>query len=304
MGPKEGGRDRQQRTAKGENKGVIKDLKALPEKRKVVLEEVFKLLDNDASGAITNDELFECGVAFNDKFTKEKCEVLYSKIDRDRDGFVNEKEFLAFFALYTKEMADDKFDAGIKAFHTKLDEKADEEEEDSDDDVPDLEEAEGEEGASGRGKQSRSEKKSRKAMQKLGMKPVPGIIRCTVKKSKNILFVISKPDVFKSPASDTYIIFGEAKIEDMSAQAQSAAAEQFKAPDVSEAQAATAGAAAVADAEPKIEEADEDDQDETGLEPKDIELVMNQAGVTRAKAVKALKNQNSDIVNAIMELTM
>ena len=166
----------------------------------------------------------------------------------------------------------------------------DEDEDGSDDDDED-----------GRGKQSRSEKKARKAMQKLGMKPVPGIIRCTVKKSKNILFVISKPDVFKSPASDTYIIFGEAKIEDMSAQAQQQAAEQFKAPDMAEAAAATA----VADAsEPAVEEADDDDQDETGLEPKDIELVMNQAGVSRAKAVKALKNQNSDIVNAIMELTM
>ena len=55
-------------------------------------------------------------------------------------------------------------------------------------------------------------------MQKLGMKPVTGIVRVTIKKSKNILFVISKPDVFKSPASDTYIIFGEAKIEDLSAQ--------------------------------------------------------------------------------------
>lgn len=43
----------------------------------------------------------------------------------------------------------------------------------------------------------------------------------------------------------------------MSAQAQSAAAEQFKAPDMSEAAAATA----VADAsEPAIEEVDEDDQ--------------------------------------------
>ena len=29
------------------------------------------------------------------------------------------------------------------------------------------------------------------------MKPVPGVMRVTVKKSKNILFVISKPDVFK-----------------------------------------------------------------------------------------------------------
>lgn len=33
-----------------------------------------------------------------------------------------------------------------------------------------------------------------------------------------ILFVIQAPDVFKSPNSDTYVIFGEAKIEDLSAQ--------------------------------------------------------------------------------------
>lgn len=47
-----------------------------------------------------------------------------------------------------------------------------------------------------------------------------------------ILFVIQSPDVFKSPASDTYVIFGEAKIEDLSAQAQATAAEQFKAPQM------------------------------------------------------------------------
>ena len=61
-------------------------------------------------------------------------------------------------------------------------------------------------------KQSRSEKKARKAMLKLGLKSYPGITRVTIRKSKNILFVISKPDVFKSPASDTYIVFGEAKV--------------------------------------------------------------------------------------------
>lgn len=43
-----------------------------------------------------------------------------------------------------------------------------------------------EEGGAGRGKQSRSEKKSRKAMQKLGMKPVTGVTRVTIKKSKNV----------------------------------------------------------------------------------------------------------------------
>lgn len=31
---------------------------------------------------------------------------------------------------------------------------------------------------------------------------------------------------------------------------------------------------------------------------------MQQAGVTKTKAIKALKNNGNDIVNAIMELTM
>lgn len=94
------------------------------------------------------------------------------------------------------------------------------------------------------------------AMSKLGLKPVHGVTRITIRKSKSILFVISRPDVFKSPASDIYIVFGEAKvglsfllfnlqkiysispqsllsspqIEDLSQQAHKAAAEKFKVP--------------------------------------------------------------------------
>ncbi len=40
--------------------------------------------------------------------------------------------------------------------------------------------------------------------------------------------------------------------------------------------------------------------DETGVEGKDIELVMSQANESRSKAVKALRNNNNDIVYAIM----
>ncbi|KAK4748914.1 hypothetical protein SAY87_015500 [Trapa incisa] len=184
--------------------------------------------------------------------------------------------------------------------HQKIDndEPVIEDEEDEEDDDEDEDEAEGAHGESGgRSKQSRSEKKSRKAMLKLGMKPIPGVSRVTVKKSKNILFVISKPDVFKSPASDTYVIFGEAKIEDLSSQLQSQAAEQFKAPDTSNV-APKPEPSAVAQ-----EDQDEVEIDETGVEPKDIELVMTQAGVSRSKAVVALKAANGDIVSAIMELT-
>merc|ERR1712008_205380 len=133
---------------------------------------------------------------------------------------------------------------------------------------------------------------------KLGLKPVTGVSRVTIRKSKNILFVIQKPDVYKNPASDTYIVFGEAKIEDLSQQAQMEAAQKFKNAEVP--QAAEAAAAGPA---PIIEE-DDEDVDAAGVEEKDVDLVMSQANVSRGKAVKALKNNANDIVNAIMELTM
>ena len=167
-------------------------------------------------------------------------------------------------------------------------------------------------------KQNRSEKKSRKAMQKLGMRPVPGVLRVTVKKSKNVLFVISKPDVFKSPTADTYVVFGEAKSEDLSASSQAAAAKQFRQPDAATTAAAAAATASTPlDAPPDMAAAaaapaagaaappaeTEEELDETGIEPKDVELVMSQAGCSRAKAVKALKENDGDLVNSIMSLT-
>lgn len=191
-----------------------------------------------------------------------------------------------------------------------------ESESDSDDsDIPDLEEADAQpltqeqkqvaaaagipEEMVSKTKQSRSEKKARKSFSKLGLKPVPGVSRVTIRKSKNILFVINKPDVYKNPGSDTYIVFGEAKIEDLSQHATITAAEKFKAAEP----AAMGGADAAAKAKPE-EESDEEEVDATGIEEKDIELVMSQATVSRSKAIKALRNANNDIVNAIMDLTM
>ncbi|XP_014217186.1 nascent polypeptide-associated complex subunit alpha [Copidosoma floridanum] len=183
---------------------------------------------------------------------------------------------------------------------------------DSDDTIPELEDGTSGSGAySGIGipgmpidvsktKQNRGEKKARKLMSKLGLKPVTGVNRVTIRKSKNILFVINKPDVLKNPASDTYIIFGEAKIEDLSQQAQVAAAEKFKEHPIPTATEASGSMTAVT----TIQEEDEEEVDETGVEEKDIELVISQASVSRAKAIKALKNNQNDIVNAIMELTM
>ncbi|PIM99561.1 Transcription factor [Handroanthus impetiginosus] len=181
----------------------------------------------------------------------------------------------------------------------KEDEEHDDDADDSDDEEDDKDD--GTPGGNESSKQSRSEKKSRKAMLKLGMKPVTGVSRVTIKRTKNILFFISKPDVFKSPNSETYVIFGEAKIEDLSSQLQTQAAQQFRMPDMGSVMAKSEIAAAAAASAQADEE--EEEVDETGVEPRDIDLVMTQAGVSRTKAVKALKTHNGDIVSAIMELT-
>ncbi|KAL7977825.1 hypothetical protein Chor_010777 [Crotalus horridus] len=163
------------------------------------------------------------------------------------------------------------------------------------------------------------------AMSKLGLRQIHGVTRITIRKSKNILFVITKPDVFKSPASDIYIVFGEAKIEDLSQQVHKAAAEKFKVP-VEHSPLITEAAPALTIKEESEEEEEvreetkdgnllqasletvvergkaemDENVDETGLEVRDIELVMAQANVSRAKAVRALRHNNNDIVNAIM----
>ena len=51
---------------------------------------------------------------------------------------------------------------------------------------------------------------------------------------------------------------------------------------------------------PELEAAAEEDGpvDETGVDPKDIDLVMQQVGCSRAKAVRVLKESSGDLINA------
>ncbi|KAG6367326.1 hypothetical protein INS49_001513 [Diaporthe citri] len=171
---------------------------------------------------------------------------------------------------------------------------------------------------------SRNEKKARKAMEKLHLTRIQGHHPCHPPPTKelggawehvlrkrsgaSILFVINNPEVYKSPNSNTYIVFGEAKIEDLNASAQAAAAQQL-----AQAEHDHAGhdhgesSKAVEGGEAKKEEEEEDDGEEVdaeGIEDKDIELVMTQANVSRKKAIKALKENDNDIVNSIMALSI
>ncbi|WFD23351.1 GAL4 enhancer protein [Malassezia equina] len=187
------------------------------------------------------------------------------------------------------------------------------------DDVKDLKvqdvEAEADDGEVGVPEriQSRAERKSRKTLQNIGLKKVQGIQRVTMRRPRGHLYVVANPEVYKSPVSDVYIVFGEVKNEDMSAFAQAQAAQMAQA----QAQEKVMADAAAGTAEPSfnvsdlaskktVEDDDEDDDtpiDETGVDAKDIDLVMEQVSCSRRKAVKALKENNGDLINAIMSVS-
>merc|ERR1712137_1053321 len=146
------------------------------------------------------------------------------------------------------------------------------------------------EAAAGRSsRQSKSEKKARKQIQKLGLRPITDVTRVTIKKSKNVIFAITEPDVFKSPSSETYVIFGEVKVDDFGQQTGlQKAAESLEDGEES----------ATVEEVPALEGEGAGDVAES-----DIELVMKQTEATREQAIDALKKSDGDVVNAIMELT-
>jgi nascent polypeptide-associated complex subunit alpha len=97
-----------------------------------------------------------------------------------------------------------------------------------------------------------------------------------------------------------YIVFGEAKIEDIGAQAQASAAQAFR-QDLENPVAAAAAPAAKAAVAAKAEEDETvSAEDEAGFSAEDIALIMSQAAVSKAKAIAALKENKGDVVNTIM----
>lgn len=118
-------------------------------------------------------------------------------------------------------------------------------------------------------------------------------------------------------ANTHFSIFGEAKIEDLSSQISDSALKNITPSDGANvgngdshaghnhAHDHGKGKAIDAGDAKKDEEEDEGEEiDDSGLEAKDIELVMAQANVSRNKAVKALKENGNDIVNSIMALSV
>ena len=151
-------------------------------------------------------------------------------------------------------------------------------------------------------KLNRGEKKCRKALLKLGMKQVAGITRVTLKKRDGLIFVINEPEVLKSTTNESsYAVFGELKLDDPNLRSmQQSEAQKFVQKEAAQAQASDASAKkddskASADNEAALSE--------EGLTPNHITMVMEHASCTRNEAIKALRETNDDMINAVMTLT-
>lgn len=153
---------------------------------------------------------------------------------------------------------------------------------------------------------SKTDKKARKAFEKAGLKLVPGIVRVTLRRGNNHIFVIAEPEVYRNPATSSYIVFGEAKLEDLSAalNAQAAAAN------------AAAGAAdetstGLEDATAKValedsvedEEVSEETLTKEGLTAEDLALIKDQTSASNKEILAAFKENKGDIVSTIVALT-
>jgi len=161
---------------------------------------------------------------------------------------------------------------------------------------------------------NRNEKKARKMMQRLGMRPISGIERVTLKMGGGKgFFFIDQPDVFAASGSrtDTYVFFGEARQganeaqqQQQMAMAQQQAAAAAGGVGLPKVKVQPPGMASTFEAAPEPIKKEEPAVDESGVDSKDVDLIMSQASCSRAKAVAALKDSDGDLVNAIMSLSM
>lgn len=161
---------------------------------------------------------------------------------------------------------------------------------------------------------NRNEKKARKMIEKLGLKKLPNVARVTMKRSNGVTFIIENPDCYRSP-NGSVVVFGEARVDqqDFARQLQALAAQGGQPEGAAPEGAASKDPQAIqADLEAAVkdinlnkeeEEVADADVDVSGLEESDIQIVMDQAGASKAKAVAALRKNKGDVVNTIMELT-
>lgn len=126
------------------------------------------------------------------------------------------------------------------------------------------------------------------------MKQLTGITRVALRKRDGLIFVINDPEVLKSGTNEnSYAIFGELKLEDPNSRLTQKEAKKF----------AEAKPEATAVKEEVKAEDDSVPLSEDGLTASHIDMVIDHTKCTRNAAIRALRETNDDMVQAVMKLT-
>jgi len=158
---------------------------------------------------------------------------------------------------------------------------------------------------------SKNQKKAMKALKGTGIKKVDGFQRVVIRKRQGPVFVIESPEVYRTP-NGSYVVFGEAveQKQDYAQQlanlgqqqgAEAPAAEADKSPEAIQADlAANVDQLKVKDDEPEVPD---NEVNLEGLDADSVEMIQQQANVSKAKAATTLRANNGDVVNALLSLT-
>ena len=148
------------------------------------------------------------------------------------------------------------------------------------------------------------------------MKQVAGITRVTLKRKDGCIFSINNPEVLKSGTHDNcFVVFGEMKLDDPNLRMSQKEAKQYTEPVKEEKKVEDAKKEEKKADEPKKEDgkkdkapkvdAPKDDAplSEDGLEKGNLDLIINHTHCSRNDAIRALREANGDLVQAILKAT-
>ena len=141
------------------------------------------------------------------------------------------------------------------------------------------------------------------------MKQFPGITRVTIKKRDGFIFMINNPEVLISGDNgNQFVCFGELKYDDPNqrmaqAEAQKLAHAQAHGHSHPHEDAAAQVAAGAAAAQKPAAASDEAAEDEAGITPNHINMVMEHTNCTRNEAIRALRESGDDMINAVMKIS-
>ncbi|ETW53122.1 hypothetical protein PFUGPA_04747 [Plasmodium falciparum Palo Alto/Uganda] len=127
-----------------------------------------------------------------------------------------------------------------------------------------------------RTKMSKGERRARKMLVKLGLKAIPNVHKVIIKKSQKMVFAVSNVEVYKVEGTDSYVIFGDAKTDDITNSINNFIPENLP-KDVDVPVEPEINFEAADKEEQKVKDLDDENVGDVSMD--DVELIMSQTGI-------------------------